>query len=248
MGEIRLLSEIDVHPVQAVGNDLVIVRAARASTTGAAAADPERESPEAQFGLISYLMKNRHGTPFEHGLLTISVHAPAFVWWEWVRHRVAMTVDCNEMSFSLESGRYKQLEPVFWVPRRERKLVPAAGHKPSRPNYEAADDHSYMVLINDMRDAYGKQWAVYSNMIRNGFANEVARAVLGFGVYYSGWVTMNARSLMHFLSLRTHEPKAKFVSRPQAEIEEAARSAERLLESGWPLTYRAFCECGRVGP
>lgn len=248
MTDIILTDKITVRLINKMGGDLDIVRAARASTLGADSAEPERETPEMQTGLIDYLMKNRHGTPFEHGSMTLAVHAPAFVWWEWIRHRVGMTVDCPEMSFSLESGRYKQLDPVFWIPPPNRKLEPTTNHKPSRPSYKATDERGYVALTNDMRDAYGHAWLCYANMLRNGFAGEVARAVLGFGIYYSGWVTANPRSLMSFLSLRTHEPTATFVSRPQAEIEQAARVAETFLASGWPITHAAFVRNGRVGP
>jgi len=81
-----------------------------------------------------------------------------------------------------------------------------------------------------------------------GIGKEVARAVLPVGIYSSCWVTMNPRALMHFLSLRTHDADAKYVSYPQAEIEEAARACERTFAVGWPLTYKAFNECGRVAP
>ncbi len=64
----------------------------------------------------------------------------------------------------------------------------------------------------------------------------------------SCWVTCNPRSLMAFLSLRTHSEKAKSVSYPLYEIEEAARATELILASGWPITYASFVENGRVGP
>jgi thymidylate synthase (FAD) len=67
-------------------------------------------------------------------------------------------------------------------------------------------------------------------------------------VYSSCWVGCNPRSLMHFLSLRTHEPEAAHVSYPQAEIEQAARVAEDFLRVGWPITYEAYCRHGRVAP
>jgi thymidylate synthase (FAD) len=220
----------------------MVVAAARVSTTGEAAlafADPSRADECA--GLINYLMAHRHGTPFEHSALTLFVHAPAMVWWEWVRHRIGH-------SFNLESGRYKRLDPVFWVPGRERKLMPAPGHKPARPAFEPADPDTHARVVTGLRDAYLYNWSYYRSLLGMGVANEVARAVLGFGVYYSGWVTVNPRSLMMFLSLRTHEPAARFVSYPQAEIEQAARVAEKALAAGWPLTYRAFVKNGRVAP
>lgn len=239
---IKLTSEITVRLIQSCGGDHMVCAAAKVSTTGEAALDfafPDRA--EANAGLINYLLANRHGSPFEHSLLTFFVHAPAMVWWEWVRHRIGH-------SFNLESGRYKVLDPVFWIPSQERKLIPAEGHKSARPKFDAPDEDTYELVVECMASAYRGNWNHYQSLLEMGVANEVARSVLGFGIYYSGWVTVNPRSLMAFLSLRTHEPDATFVSRPQAEIEQAARVAEQFLAEGWPLTYAAFNRNGRVGP
>jgi thymidylate synthase (FAD) len=250
MSEITLTSEITVKLVDSMGGDLSIVRAARVSTAGAkAVADPERESPEAQAGLIDFLMKMRHGSAFEHSTLSFFVHAPAFVWWEWVRHRVGMSIECPELSFNLESGRYRQLEPVFWVPRRERPMVvPSDGFKPTRPSFDLASEGIYNAAMIAIEHAARSGWASYQAMLAIGMANEVARTALGFGIYYSGYVTANPRSLMHFVSLRTHNPQAKYVSYPQSEIAEAGAVTERFLAEGWPLTHAAFVKHGRVAP
>jgi thymidylate synthase (FAD) len=256
MSEIRLMSEITVRLVQKMGGDHMPVAAAKASTSGEAALDFARpEAAEGNSGLINYLVKMRHGTPAEHSAMTFFVHAPAFVWWEWIRHRVGQSITCPglsddmpDASFNLESGRYKVLDPVFWVPRRDRKIAPADDHKPARPRFVPVSSAKYEYVLRAMRRAYESAWSEYREMIGEGIANEVARAVLGFGVYYSGWVTCNPRSLMSFLSLRTHEPEATFVSYPQAEIEEAARAAEAVFAEGWPITHTAFLRNGRVGP
>ncbi|WP_204268146.1 FAD-dependent thymidylate synthase, partial [Escherichia coli] len=65
-------------------------------------------------GLINYLMRDRHGSPFEHNSMTFYVQAPIFVFREFMRHRIA--------SYNEESGRYRELRPVFYVPARERNL------------------------------------------------------------------------------------------------------------------------------
>ncbi len=263
MQEIKLISEITVRPVQSMGGDHMVVAAAKISVSGEAAllyASPEVEGENA--GLINYLMKHRHGTPFEHSALTVFVHAPIFVWREWHRHRIGH-------SFNEESARYRPLDPVFWVPRRDRRMAPVEGWKPGRPKFRTLDeaiaerhetephpprgfkfhaDAWYDREIARCREAYETAYRLYRDSLADGIALEVARCKLPVGIYSSCWVTTNPRSLMAFLSLRTHEPEATFVSYPQAEIEEAARACERILESGWPLTYRAFVANGRVGP
>jgi thymidylate synthase (FAD) len=239
--KIRLTDKITVRLVQKMGGDHMVVAAAKVSTTGEEALDfADTGKADANAGLIDYLMRHRHGTVFEHSLLTFFVHAPAFVWWEWVRHRIAH-------SFNLESSRYKKLEPVFWVPPLDRKLLKAPDHKSARPSLVANGTVAFYAQ-QSLKLAYQEAFRRYEEMIEVGIANEVARAALGFGVYFSGWVTVNPRSLMAFLSLRTHEPEAKFPSYPQAEIEQAARVTEQFLAEGWPLTYASFVKNGRVAP
>lgn len=256
MTEPIFTSEITVRLMQSMGSDQMLVAAAKASTIGPDAKGfAENNSPGSLNGIINRLISLRHGTPSEHSGMTFFVHAPGFVWWEWIRHRVGQTIsvpglsdDTPDASFNLESGRYKVLDPVFWIPRPDRKMIPAIDHKPIRPKYEPALDFHYSMVIKEMINSYKSSWSSYEILLANKIANEVARSVLGFGVYYSGWVTCNPRSLMSFLSLRTHDTDAKFVSYPQAEIEEAARAAESVLAEGWPITYAAFVKNGRVGP
>lgn len=237
-------SEITVRLVQSLGGDAMVIAAARVSTVGAEALDRVGE-PNAlgpQRGLIHYLMKHRHGTPFEHSCLTFFIHAPAFVWWEMVRHRIGH-------SFNLESARYKRLDPVFWIPRPERRMFRTAQFSPARPTeLERLDPQAYELFLDALKLSYALAFDVYEESLERGIASEVARAALPFAIYYSGWVTVNPRSLMAFLSLRTHDRDAKFVSYPQAEIEEVARAAEAVFKEGWPLTHEAFCAQGRVGP
>lgn len=239
--QIRTTSEITVRLIQSMGGDLAIYRAARVSTAGVQASfDPGRESPESQEKLIAYLMKNKHGSPFEHSSLTFFAHVPAFVWWEWVRHRV--------LSFNLESSRYKKLEPLFWIPRPDRKFMNASDHKSAHPSFANGTTEQHATLCRSLRHVHETAYREYDAMISAGIANEVARTCLPFAVYFSGWVTFNPRSLMHFLSLRTFEPDAKYPSRPQAEIEEVGRATEKVFAEGWPLTYKAWNTHGRVAP
>jgi thymidylate synthase (FAD) len=260
--EIQLSSEITVRMIQNMGGDHMVVAAAKVSTSGESAmafADPS--SVEGTAGLIGYLMKHRHGTPFEHSSLTFFVHAPIFVWREWHRHRIGF-------SYNEESARYKPLDPVFWVPRRNRPMVPVPGWKPGRPKFWTLTQAAEFALDSGATDEALNQWAealydreiarkrtayetayrAYTESIADGIALEVARSVLPVGIYSSCWVTCNPRSLMAFLSLRIHDPSATVPSYPQAEIQEAAQLAESFLSQGWPLTHAAFHSNGRVGP
>lgn len=241
--EIQFIDKMTVRVVQSMGGDHMIVAAAKVSTNGEEAlkfADPACAEDNA--GLIRYLMKQRHGTPFEHSAVTFFVHAPIFVWREWHRHRIAF-------SYNEESARYRPLMPVFFIPRRDRPMMKVDDWKPGRPKFLLCDDDAiYNRLVNNLQTAYRTCYALYQDNLSLGIDPGLARDCLNVGIYSSCWVTCNPRSLMAFLSLRTHEPEAKFPSYPLYEIEEAARLCEQFLAEGWPITYKAFRDNGRVAP
>lgn len=233
----------DVSLIQHVGNDSMICAAAKVSTSGEEARNLVDD--DANYGLINYLMKHRHGTPFEHGVMTFFVNAPIFVWREWHRHRIAF-------SYSEESGRYKELSPVFYLPPKDRPMFKIDNWKPGRPKFtkieSSEEEGSYDKLCNNLTTSYEVAYKAYLDNLSLGVDPGLARDCLPVGIFSSCWVSCNPRSMMAFLSLRTHYPDAKFVSYPLYEIEIAAQKVETIFSELYPLTYRAFCENGRVGP
>lgn len=228
---IETTSEIGVELIQHMGGDESVVFAARVSTGTEAASTPERDA-----GLIGYLMRNLHGTPFEHATMTFRVSAPVVVWWEHVRHRVGF-------SYNLESGRYKELEGKFFIPAHARKQTGKPGH------YQIVDAPE---LDEEMRmnllDATYAGWYAYQRMLGAGIANEVARLALTFNLFYSGYVTCNPRSLMAFMSLRTVHEDARYPSKPQQEIRMLGDEYEAVFQRLFPETHRAWQAAGRVAP
>lgn len=228
-------SDPTVDVVQQSGDDEAVVAAARVSVVGSAAATEDIEA----YGLIHYLMSHRHGTPFEHGSMTFRVEAPIFVFREWMRHRIGW-------SYNEESGRYKQLDPVFHIPAPSRPLVNVG--TAARPRMVPGTPEQYTRLVERMESSYGVTYHDYEESLADGVAKEVAREVLPVGIYSSMYATANPRSIMAFLSLRVHDPEALFVSYPQYEIDQAAQLIEHHFEAAFPLTYSAFCNNGRVAP
>ncbi|MCX8526575.1 MAG: FAD-dependent thymidylate synthase, partial [Candidatus Nanopelagicales bacterium] len=114
MDEVSFRDDVTVELVRASASDADVIFAARVSTAGEQSLEDVNGDAERSTGLINYLMRERHGSPFEHNSLTFFVRAPIFVWREHMRHRIA--------SYNEESGRYRQLEPVFYVPARERAI------------------------------------------------------------------------------------------------------------------------------
>ena len=243
---ITLTSEITVRLIQAVGSDNILAAAAKVSTSpDEAMLLAESEGHEKVKGLINYLMMHRHGTPFEAAAMTFYVHAPIFVWREWHRHRIGF-------SYNEESGRYKQLDPVFYVPPKGRPMFKVDEWKPGRPKFLpiSGEEHerAYSKLCLNLQTSYGMAYELYESNLRLGIDPGLARDCLPVGIYSSCWVTCNPRSMMAFLSLRVHDPDAKFPSYPLYEIQVAAQKCEVIFANLFPITHAAFVKNGRVGP
>lgn len=235
--EILFRSDMGVELVNSMASDHMVVDAARISTAawhGTSAA----HDLIADAGLINYLMKNRHGTPFEHNAFTFRIECPIFVAREFMRHRIA--------SYNEESGRYKQLGPVFWLPAPARPLVQEG--KPGAYVMKPGTTDQYDIARLSIKSTCSMAYDNYKTMLESGICREVARGVLPVSIYTSFYVTMNARGLMNFLSLRVDDPDATYQSKPQYEIQQAAEQMENLFYRKMPVTHRTFVENGRVAP
>jgi thymidylate synthase (FAD) len=236
--EIVFRDDVTVELVKASANDADVIWAARVSTAGEKSLDDINSDPARSAGLINYLARERHGSPFEHTSMTFFVSAPIFVFREFMRHRIA--------SYNEESGRYRELSPVFYIPNKSRKLVQTG--KTGHYIFVDGTDEQYATTVEAMKDAYRVAYESYQKMLDAGVAREVARAVLPVATYSSMYVTMNARALMNFLSLRTSREGSHFPSYPQREIEMVAEKMEEHFKKLMPLTYEAFEKSGRVAP
>jgi thymidylate synthase (FAD) len=236
--EIIFRDDVTVELVKSSASDADVIWAARVSTAGEKSIESINEDPERSAGLINYLARERHGSPFEHTSFTFFISAPIFVFREFMRHRIA--------SYNEESGRYRELKPVFYIPNRERNLnqVGKTGHY----TFEPGTDEQYEVMVTEMKKAYIAAYDAYQKMLEVGIAREVARATLPVATYSSMYVTMNARALMNFLSLRTTHEGSHFPSYPQREIEMVAEKMEAFFAEKMPLVHAAFIKSGRVSP
>ena len=240
-------SDVTVELVRASASDADVLFAARVSTRGEASLDDLRaletgevdEKTRARAaGLVNYLMRDRHGSPFEHTSMTFYVQAPIFVFREFMRHRIA--------SYNEESGRYRELRPVFYVPGPERRLVQEG--KPGAYRFTAGTPEQHALVDAEVRASSTRAYEAYRAMLDAGVAREVARVVLPVTTYSSMYVTMNARALMNFLSLRTRREGSTFPSFPQREIEMCAEVMEEVWRGLMPVTAEAFERNGRVAP
>ena len=239
MTKITVSSELDVEYMQHMGSDSSILAAMLVSTAGHDAQAEVDADPSKARGRLSFLMRDRHGSPFEHGSLTIRVRAPIMVYREWHRHRVGM-------SYNEESARYTKLEPRFYIPSPERPLVQIG--KTGKYEFVSGSIDQYETMVGALIESYQQSYDAYEEMLDAGIAREVARLSLPVSIYSSMYCTLNPRSIMSFLSLRTRDDGATFPSGPQWEIEQCALKLERIFAEHWPITAELFREHGSVSP
>ncbi|CAB4762220.1 unannotated protein [freshwater metagenome] len=236
--EIIFRDDMTVELVKSSASDADVIWAARVSTAGETTLEKVGESSDRDAGLINYLARERHGSPFEHTSMTFFVSAPIFVFREFMRHRIA--------SYNEESGRYRELRPVFYIPNKDRKLVQVG--KTGAYTFIDGTPEQLDITVNAIKETCIVAYENYQKILASGVAREVARAVLPVTLYSSMYVTMNARALMNFLSLRTSSEGSHFPSYPQREIEMVAEKMEKHFAQLMPMTYGAFQKSGRIAP
>lgn len=210
-----------------MADDLSVVNSARVSF-----GRTSDELGDAEKGLINFLMRERHGTPFEHNSFRFIVKAPIFVAREWFRHRAGW-------SYNEFSGRYALMRDEYYVP--EYDAVRTQIGKPGAYSFKPIEGDLATEMINEIDSSNARAFRTYQWLIENGCAKELARTILPVGTYTKFYATCNARSLMHFISLRNHESA-------QREIRQAAKSLESIFAEVMPVTYKAFIENGRIAP
>ena len=236
--QIQFRDDVSVELVKSSASDADVIWAARVSTAGDKSLEDVGADAAKSEGLINYLARERHGSPIEHTSITFFISAPIFVFREFMRHRIA--------SYNEESGRYRELRPVFYVPSKDRKLVQVG--KPGSYSFIEGTTEQYQMTVDAIKETCKLAYENYQKLLTAGVAREVARAVLPVTLYSSMYVTMNARALMNFLSLRTAREGSHFPSYPQREIEMVAEKMEAEFAKLMPITYGAFEKSGRIAP
>ncbi len=209
----------------ALASDLAVVNGARVSFNEA-----HQELEERDAGLIRFLMRERHGSPFEHGYFRFLVKAPLFVVREHHRHR-------SGHSYNEWSGRYSKMDAEFYVP----DFVRTQTGKPGAYTFEPVDEATREAARHEIEENAQRAFEAYERMLEQGVAKEVARTVLPLSTYTKYYWSCNPRSLMHFCSLRNSE-------HAQYEIRQYAAAAESFLERLMPHTHAAFVAAGRNSP
>jgi thymidylate synthase (FAD) len=223
---IRVLDHGFVRLDGVMADDLSVVNAARVSF-----ARRKEVMDESDEGLVRFLMRERHGTPFEHNSFRFHVRCPLFVAREWFRHRVG--------SFNEFSMRYARATDDFYVPEPEDVRTQVG--KPGAYSFEPVDEELAERTRAELQEAYEHAYATYERLVEAGVARELARCVLPVGAYTEFYWTVNARALMNFVSLRAAEAA-------QREIRRYADAVETFLAERMPVTHAAFVANDRTAP
>jgi thymidylate synthase (FAD) len=209
-----------------MADDLSVVNAARVSF--ARHKDAMDASDE---GLIRFLLRERHGTPFEHNSFRFHIRCPIFVAREWFRHRIG--------SFNEFSMRYAKATDDFYVPAPEDVRTQVG--KPGAYTFETVEPELASSTRETLESVYRTAYTAYEELVEAGVAREIARCVLPVGAYTEFFWTVNARALMNFVSLRAAETA-------QREIRKYAEAVESFLAETMPVTYEAFVANDRKAP
>lgn len=181
-------------------------------------------------GVLKFLMRNRHTSPFEHGFFRFHVKLPLVVVREWQRHR---TWSYNEMS-----GRYTEIPHEWYVPHRDQ--IRNQVGKPGAYTFERVESDTDALMVRDaISGASRESFNLYRDLLDRGIAKEQARLVLPVNMYTEMHASVDPLNLMRFLSLRNSE-HAMFEIRAYSKILE-----QRALEV-MPVTFQAFIDAGRV--
>jgi thymidylate synthase (FAD) len=207
-----------VRVVDYMGDDAAVVQAARVSYgTGTRKINEDR-------GLIRYLMRHRHTTPFEMCELKLHVKLPIFVARQWIRHR---TANVNEYS-----ARYSVLDREFYLPRAEDLNVHSASNKQGRGD-TLSEEAAAEVLRLLRRDA-SQCYDTYEHLLDDpGLARELARMNLPVNYYTQWYWKVDLHNLLHFLALRI-DPHAQY------EIRVYGEAMADLVKAWVPMVWEAF--------
>jgi thymidylate synthase (FAD) len=223
--EVEVLDNGFVRLDAACADDLSVVNAARVSFGIHNDKLSERDK-----GLIGFLMREKHGTPFEHNFFRFHIKAPIFVVREWFRHRIGW-------SYNEYSGRYSQMATEAYLPDAEQMRTQVG--KPGSYTFEPMEE--YQFSQDRIKMSYYASFHAYEKLISEGVAKEVARMVLPVATYSEFYATTNARALMNFINLRGDETA-------QWEIRQYADVLEQFFQAAMPITYDHFINNGRVAP
>ena len=203
-----------VKLVDFMGGDMRALGSARVTFAGASKGEEKDKM------LLKYLIENAHHTPFEHCVFQFHVKCPIFVARQWMRHRIC--------SYNEVSARYTEVKDEFYMPDAFR-----VQDKNNKQGSLAGSDLDNAALLKIYEESIKASYLAYQKLLEAGVAREMARAVLPVSQYTQFYWTINARSLMNFITLRAD-------GHAQREIRVYAQAIADIFRRKMPWTYEAF--------
>ncbi len=215
---ISVLDHGFVRLVDYMGGDARIVQTARVSY------GEGTKTLREDAGLIDYLLRHEHTSPFEHVVFELHCKMPIFVARQWIRHRTARL---NEIS-----GRYSVMKDEFYLPPRDHISLQSTDNKQGRES-EAVPPGLQDKVLDLLKQDQSASYANYSEILHDGIARELARINLPLSMYTEWYWQMDLKNMLHFLKLRMD-------AHAQWEIQEYARAIARIVKAVCPLAYQSF--------
>ncbi|MGH2717984.1 MAG: FAD-dependent thymidylate synthase [Actinomycetota bacterium] len=210
----------------AEASDLSVVNGARVSFL-----QMKEQMDTKDAGLIRFLMREDHASPFEHNLFRFHIRCPIAVAREWMRHRWS--------SFNEHSLRYSTAIDDFYIPAAAQVRTQVG--KPGAYRFEPMEADVAARVQDLLAKSYQEAWNRYQELLEMGVARELARLVLPVGIYTEFYWSVNARALMNFISLRNAD-------QAMWEIRQYGAAVEQFFAELMPVTNAAFEEFGRKAP
>ena len=218
-----------VELVDHMGSDLTIVNSARVSF-----GKHKSELDEKDKKLISYLVKHRHTSTFEHNVVTFRLCVPLFVRSQHHRHR---TWSYNEIS-----RRYTDVDINFYQPKSFRSQHDTNRQASNLDSFDPIIDIQKITggtaASHLIKDHHRKSLALYNKLLESGVCREQARGVLPQNMYTEYYATVNLNNLLKFIDLRTH-------SGAQVEIQDLANGMLEIAKDLWPVAVESYAELRR---
>ncbi|UAT43086.1 FAD-dependent thymidylate synthase [Anaplasmataceae bacterium AB001_6] len=216
----KVLDKGFIRVIDYMGGDSSIVQAARVSY-GEGTKHVSKDS-----GLINYLMKNNHTSPFEMCEIKLHIKLPVFVARQWIRHR---TANVNEYS-----GRYSIMSDDYYIPSKGNICFQSNDNKQGRGN--TIDDSLSDEFLKDLISVSEKSKSIYTKYLDSNVSREIARFFLPVNFYTEWYWKIDLHNLFHFLRLRCD-------NHAQFEIREYANTILNNIVKSWvPISYSAFCK------
>ena len=215
---IKVLDHGFVRLIDYMGSDARIVQTARVSY------GEGTKTVREDAGLIDYLLRHEHTSPFEHVVFEFHCKMPIFVARQWIRHRTARL---NEIS-----GRYSVLKSEFYLPPEEQISFQSRDNKQGRSSGDVPPELRARVL-EILREDQSRAYASYEELLSDDIARELARINLPLSLYTEWYWQMDLKNLFHFLKLRMD-------AHAQWEIQEYARAIAEVVKAVCPMAYSSF--------